>query len=274
MHDIKLILSDIDGTILPYGCKKIPARTIDAFHAALDAGIHVGVATGRNALWVRHFFEDDARCAATCVASNGSEVFLEGEKIREARLNTDALRRLAERMHEVSGAGMLVFKGVTPYMVAGSVDDLEKCFPSYAAICEQAGDDIFDEAPIKANLFFGSLPAEYYQALVDELGASIAELDFDIPQPGFGNVMPHGSNKGTAVDVLAEALGIGLDQVVVFGDNGNDVSMLSHVPNSVAVQGASEEAHAAARWHIGACEDEAVGEAVARIAAGEWPFQR
>ena len=48
--------------------------------------------------------------------------------------------------------------------------------------------------------------------------------------------------------------------------------MLSHVPNSVAVSNASAEAATAARWHVGACDDEAVGEAIAALAAGEWPF--
>ena len=74
--------------------------------------------------------------------------------------------------------------------------------------------------------------------------------------------------------MLVEALGITLDQVVVFGDNGNDVPMLSHVPNSVAVSNASPEAAAAAHWHVGACEDEAVGDAIAALAAGAWPFVR
>ena len=271
MHSIKLILTDVDGTILPYGHRQIPARTIEAFHAAIDAGIHLGVATGRDSTWVPRFFGGDAACSATSIASNGSEVFLDGRKIRESHLDVGGLREVAAIVREVPGAGMLVFYEGKPLLVEGTKEDLALSFPAYAAACQEV-DDVPDEAPIKGNVFFGPLAAEEYEPLVDRLNRTVSTLDFDIPQPGFGNIMPHGSNKATAIDVLVEALGITLDQVVVFGDNGNDVPMLSHVPNSVAVSNASAEAATAARWHVGACDDEAVGEAIAALAAGEWPF--
>ena len=44
---VKLILTDIDGTILPRGERVVSSRTVAAFHAALDAGIAVGPASGR-----------------------------------------------------------------------------------------------------------------------------------------------------------------------------------------------------------------------------------
>lgn len=271
MHAIKLVLTDVDGTILPYGERQIPERTIDAFHAAIDAGIHVGVATGRDSTWVPRFFGGDAVCSATSVASNGSEVFLDGEKIRESHLDVAGLRQVASIVREVPGAGMLVFYSGKPLLVEGTKEDLALSFSAYAEVCQEV-DDVPDEAPIKGNVFFGPLAPEVYEPLVERLNRSVSTLDFDIPQPGFGNIMPHGSNKATAIDVLAEALGITLDQVVVFGDNGNDVPMLNHVPNSVAVANASPEAVSAAQWHIGTCEEQAVGEAIAALAAGAWPF--
>ena len=37
---------------------------------------------------------------------------------------------------------------------------------------------------------------------------------------------------------------------------------------------AQTEAAEAARWHIGACEDDAVAASIEALAAGEWPFTR
>ena len=271
MNDVKLILTDIDGTVLPYGQKAVSERTIASFHAAQAAGIHVGPATGRGFTWVPPFFGNDATCVSTCVATNGSEVFLDGRKIREAHLEVAALRAVAEELRSVSGAGLLTFDGGTPLLCEGAVEDLALVFPAYAKTCRIL-DTVPVEAPIKANLFFGNLPAAEYEELIVRLHEVVPALDFDIPQPGFANVMPHGSNKATAIDVLADALGIGLDQVVVFGDNGNDVSMLSHVPNSVAVSNASDEARDAARWHVGHCDEDAVAQAIEALAEGVWPF--
>ena len=50
-------------------------------------------------------------------------------------------------------------------------------------------------------------------------------------------------------------------------------TLLEAVPNSVAVAGATPEAAATARWHVGACEDDAVAAAIEALAAGAWPFE-
>ena len=84
--------------------------------------------------------------------------------------------------------------------------------------------------------------------------------------------MPSGWNKGAAVLWLADYLGVASQDVFVFGDAENDLSMLRAVENSVAVANATPEAAAAARWHIGACEDFAVADAVEALASGGFPF--
>ena len=92
--------------------------------------------------------------------------------------------------------------------------------------------------------------------------------------PGCIDFTTRGCNKATAIKWLCDELGIGLDEVVVFGDENNDLAMLSFVPNSVAVENASPEAAAAARWHIGSVDDDAVPDAIDQLAAGRWPFVR
>ena len=50
--------------------------------------------------------------------------------------------------------------------------------------------------------------------------------------------------------------------------------MLEAVENSVAVSNAAPAAAEAARWHIGACEDLAVADAIDALSRGEFPFER
>ena len=56
---VKLILTDIDGTILPAGERAVSPRTVAAFHAAIDAGMLVGPASGRGYAWIPSFFGGD-----------------------------------------------------------------------------------------------------------------------------------------------------------------------------------------------------------------------
>ena len=267
---VKLILTDIDGTILPYGSSVVSKRTVAAFHAALDAGIVAGPASGRFHSWIPAFFGGDEACCATAVAANGLQVYHEGELVHERGLEPGALRRVADVLREVPGAGLIVFRDGAPLLVQGSRDDLAVAFPRYARECLDAT-GIPDEPAPKANVFVrGTL--DDTRRLVARLNEEVDGLDFDVPQAMFSNVMPSGWNKGAAFAWLCDYLGVARDEAVVFGDAGNDVALFERAAPSVAVAGAMPEAVAAARWHIGACEDDAVAGAIEALAAGAWPF--
>lgn len=267
---VKLILTDIDGTILPRGEARVSARTVAAFRAALDAGLLVGPASGRGYAWLPGFFGGDESCCATALATNGMQVYLGGEKVLERTLDAAALERVRAIVTGTPHAGLLVFDDLRPILVAGSREDLARSFPSYAERCEVAG-ELPSSAVVKANVFVGTTPDDA-AALVARINAEVPAFDVDRALPTYSNINPRGWNKGAAVRWLCERLGVGLDEVVVFGDADNDLPMLSAVPNSVAVAGATSEAAAAARWHVGACEDDAVADAIEVLAAGGWPF--
>lgn len=267
---VKLILTDIDGTILPRGRRRVSERTVSAFHAALAAGIAVGPASGRGYSWIPDFFGGDVACCATALATNGMQVYLGAEKAMERTLAADALEAVRAIVAETPRAGLVCFDDAIPLLVEGSVADLASHFPAYAERCRVTR-ALPDFPVIKANVFTGA-GERAAAALVARFNAEVTALDVDRAMPTYSNIMPRGWNKGTAVAWMAERLGVGLDEVVVFGDADNDLPMFSAVPNSVAVSGATGEAANAARWHIGACEDDAVAAAIEGLAAGEWPF--
>lgn len=268
---VKLILTDIDGTILPRGERVVSPRTVAAFHAALDAGIAVGPASGRGYAWIPGFFGGDDACCATALATNGMQIYVGGEKAMEQTLPAESLEHVRQIVAETPRAGLLVFDEATPLLVAGDVSDLAAAFPPYAEKCVVT-EGLPDFPVVKANVFVGT-DADDAAELVARLNAEVPELDVDRALPTYSNVQPRGWNKGAAVRWLAARLGVGLDEVVVFGDADNDLPMLRAVPNSVAVAGATPEAVAAARWHVGRCEDDAVAAAIEVLAAGEWPFE-
>ena len=246
---IKLILTDIDGTIMPYGKRQVTQRCRAAFHAAMDAGILVGPASGRFFSWIPSFFGGDKACCQTALATNGMQVYLEGRKVLQMELPPAALRTIMGALQDVPRSGLLVFEGARPLLVQGSRDD----------------------GITKANVFLvGDL--ERTCEVVGTLDALTDEVDLDVPQPMFSNVVPAGWNKGTALRWLCERVGVAPEETVVFGDAGNDLQMFAATPNSVAVANALPEARDAARYHIGPVEDDAVPAAIEALARGEWPF--
>lgn len=272
---IKLVLTDIDGTILPKGQKVVSENMRAAIRAAQDAGITVGVATGRAVSGVLPTFEGDTACVQTALATNGMQVYLDGELIHEEYLNHDELVRIVEVVREIPGAGFICFGGPQVnevYLVAGTVDDLMPVFPSYASKAQPA-DAVPDFAIVKANVFINSDMA-VTQDLIALLREKVPGIGFNLPMAGFLNVVPLGYSKATGIDYLCESLGISLDEVMVFGDGGNDLEMIEHVPNSVAVANAAPEILDAARYHIGPCTDEPVADVLRALAAGADPFAK
>lgn len=268
----RLMLADIDGTILPEGATRVSERARLAFHAALDAGHVAGIASGRGYSWIPGFFGGDERPCATTVATNGMQVYHAGELILEKHLGRDDLVRMAEVVREWPRAGLLCFDELTPQLVEGTVEDLACTFPSYAEVCELV-EDVPEKPVVKANVFIAGDDATH-RAFVDALNREIPAFDVDRARPGYSNVMLHGWNKGTAVLYLRDYLDIAPEDVFVFGDANNDLPMFNVVENSVAMGNATEEAAGAARWHIGNVEDDAVADAIEALSRGEFPFTR
>ena len=270
---IRLILTDIDGTILPRGQKVVSENTRAAIREAIDAGIRVGVATGRAASGALPSFDGDATCVQTALATNGMQVYLDGTLIHEEYLDREQLVHIAEVVRDVPRAGFICFGGPQVsevHLVVGEVEDLAPVFPAYASKARPA-DAVPTFPVVKANVFVnGDISAT--KALLELLRERVSGIGFNLPMLGFLNVVPLGYSKASGIDCLVEAMGIGLDEVMVFGDGGNDLEMLEHVPNSVAVANAVPEVLAAARHHIGSCEDEAVADVIRTLASGRWPF--
>lgn len=271
MSEFKLILTDIDGTILPAGQHQVSERTAAALEAAFDAGIRVGVATGRAREWAIPMLHNKQRLGDTMLATNGMQVFLDGERLHEEVINNNQIGRMAEFLEHLPHAGLVCFDGGIPQLVAGRIEDMGRCFPKYVESCR-----ILHELPstrtVKCNAFqVGDLDnTRTFSALLNE---QFDDLSFDVPQAAWINVTRRGWSKATGIDLLCQAIGCSLDEVAVFGDGGNDVTMLEHVPHSAAVQGAAPEAMAAAHYHIGRCKDDAVAATIEAIVAGRWEAQ-
>lgn len=268
---MRLILTDIDGTVLPFGQSQISDRTYQAFLSALEAGYAVGPVSGRGYAQIPSFFHEDPRAYATCISTNGMVIHHNGEPVRESSISAEEIDALLEALDKVPHSGLLYFDGVVPLLLKGTREDLAYSFEKYARTCVDA--PVPHTSGVKINAFVVGDVDKAYE-LANYLMDCVPTLDVDVPQAGYTNIMPKGWNKGTAVLWLADYLGVSEDDIFVFGDADNDLTMLKAVTNSVAMGEATPAAAQAARWHIGACEDDAVAQAIESLVAGEFPFTK
>lgn len=265
---IKLVLSDMDGTLIPFGQQETSERTRTAIHALLDAGIRFGPATGREPHEMPRFFQYDEACYQTGIYANGKIVKVDGEVVFSKPIDRMAAQRLLDVLRPLHNCFMLMY----------APDGSEFCL---LGASEEEVDEVLAETPLDlSGSLLDELPEEplytldviYGNALgtqeeaVRRLHAAIPEFDFVTPGPHVLDVLPRGWSKATTLDILLDHLGIQQDACAYFGDSDNDVTMLERLDSTYVVSNGSPLALGAARWHIGDAAHDAPARAMNELA--------
>jgi len=108
--------------------------------------------------------------------------------------------------------------------------------------------------PYKFEVFTNDL------VLLEELRAQLTEMGLAISSAFTNNleIMSKGMGKGPAIRWLANYLGAEFDECMAFGDNTNDLDMLTNVGWPIAVDNAVPVIKAVAREITDACADDGV----------------
>jgi Cof subfamily protein (haloacid dehalogenase superfamily) len=272
---IKLALSDMDNTLIPFGRELVSPRTINAIHACQEQGVDFGPTTGRDRSELAGFFGGDRSCYNTAVAVNGQKVYYLRSLVFERNLDDEPLRQAADLVAGRPGCAFVTYRS----------DGLG----DWVGISREEMGAMYDRAFMAGGMRHEKLPVypvakagiicladdEELAKLQAELVEAFPMFDFLNTVVNWMDVSIHGWSKVEGVKRLIQTLKLSLDEVCVFGDADNDLSMLAAAPNSVAVANASPDAAAIARWHIGDALEDSVARAMAEIAAatarGEMP---
>ncbi len=280
---IKLALTDLDNTLIPLGAPHASLRAIAAIHAMLDAGLHFGPVSGRVPAAMRWMFGGDEACSRTGAFVNGQLVYVDGQLVHEELLPGEELAEVGTWIGGYEGCALVVYDlddltettDGTAYYMGATAEELarhESTFGRRPRLIERLDRPTYIKSNVRCDM-----PWHEMIALRDELRERFPAFDFVFPTlyGPFIDILPHGWSKGCAVKVLSEHLGLTLDEVAVFGDSENDISMLEVVPHSVVVRNASADALSVANYRIGLSADDAVADALFALAeaakTGECP---
>ena len=277
---IKLILTDLDETLVHYGLERATDHALDAIHHAQAAGIHFAPITGRIRTGAARAFGGDPASTATAAISNGQIVLVDGRVAREEPLDPTGMGLLARHLADDPDCLLNVLLGADtwhPRRVVVSTDPHAAGRAYVADSTDVSTSPTLPEGPIvKANIHVVG-DFDHMGERREELQALATGLDLLSPGPQVPmfDIAPAGWSKARGAEVLRKCLGLGPDEVCVFGDAENDLEMIRSYRNSVAVSNAIPEVAEAATWHIGSTADDAVADAIEEIAraaeAGETP---
>ena len=272
---IKLIFSDVDGTILPRG-GKISERTKQAVQQSVRQGVPFVICSGRwyvSALPVaRELGIDNCENAFMIIANGGAIVRMDGSIVKEWLTPYDEARAAYEIMkkYDVMRNAFVrnaVYRVNTraiskkPRGLDGYMGDSYKIVNDDVEIFEREG--LMNPYKLEAYGEDLEMMAKLKQELLDA-GYSVSSAYADNME-----IMHGGFGKGTAVKWLAEHLGVKPEECMAVGDNTNDQSMLDAVGWPCAVENAVDSLKASAKIVTPPCDQDGVAQIIEKALRGE-----
>ena len=270
---IRLVAVDMDGTLLDDE-KNFPPGLDELLDHLEQHGVVFVPASGRQVWTLIDMFPE--RPGLTFIGENGAIVMRDGREISSAPLDLATVRESvslirqyalprpgATAAREDAGEGSLRENFDGGLVVCGKncayVERTDEAFlaavaPYYTRT--QCVDDLMrvideieqgriDEAIIKLAVY----SAGDVTALADQtLGRFARSHQFAISAANWADLQDRGVDKGRALRALQDYLGVTPGQTAVFGDAGNDLSMIAQAEFSFAMENASADVRAAARF--------------------------
>jgi Cof subfamily protein (haloacid dehalogenase superfamily) len=262
----KLIVSDMDGTLLN-SSKEINDENIKAIKKAQSMGIEFAIATGRPYSMVKDFLKKhDLKCAV--IGCNGAQIVdKDGKLVKSYYLKFDTLVKLILLAEEWNCMyNILLDKNIYTQLPKHAVWEIMRL--SRANYNKDSG---FVKSTINfirfifRNLNMNESIHEYilnekpdvYKidimkadlSKIEQLNEKLKLLNDIYITSSYKNNIEVGAlgvSKGNAVIKFAESLGIRREEIVSFGDNYNDMSMIEAAGIGVAMGNAEEEIKLAA----------------------------
>lgn len=274
---IRLVLSDMDGTLVPFGRKAVSKRTLAAIDSLREAGIRFGPGTGRPPVDLAMAFEGHEEYFATGILGNGKLDYLDGRLVRKVVLDHGALERMVACCKGFACCASLVY-AIPGGEGAGSIERDELPFlvdPSERALKAMEEFHVahggvlpkVPDYPVTVSAVFFAGPDGEADRVRSSLEEACPEFDFPLPNPQVFDVLPKGWTKADALPILEEALGVTPEEIAYVGDSENDLGMMAAVPNSFCVASGSPEALGAARYVIPADVDDGPAQLFEALAA-------
>ncbi|AMW33413.1 Cof-type HAD-IIB family hydrolase [Fervidobacterium islandicum] len=274
---VKLIVTDLDGTLLNDE-KHIPKENIEVLRAAMEKGIHVSVATGRNFYSAKPYVEE-LGLDVPVIFQNGAFIYqwMENKIIYKSALGSEIATKVIEtaRRHKlfyILYRDFLEEKDMyidMPYTGSFSlylgqnqwrlniVDDVLKYIKTKDAVAEVAlvGEELVIRQAINEAL--------------DGLESQTSVVkNTTIGNETFYEIFGPNSSKELSIKHLFEYFKVAPEETMYLGDSFNDIGLLKMVGYPIVMENGHDEVKQYARYITKSNNEAGVAYAVKKWALG------
>lgn len=251
---VKIIATDLDGTLMAPDHITVLPRTKKALQQAHDLGVKIAIATGRTLSAIDNV-TNQLPFVDYIIYSNGAVVYdrCKGENVYTDFMTADAVNNVIDFLekypvfYEVYSngkqhaqndkAGYFKNKDLPPEFLEAYMKNIH----NHASISDFAKNNDVE----KINLYY--FEGSYLDEIRDYL-FSLASIGRTSPVSGDIEMTNAGVNKGKALAGLCKALSFTSAEVMAFGDADNDIEMLQFAELGFAMENADEVCKNAAKY--------------------------
>lgn len=258
---IKLIASDMDGTLLNEH-SEVPPETYELIIALRERGVRFAASSGRRYDRLCTFFEPVVD-KMDFVASNGAQVYAEGEQIDREVYSHLAIRDLARVIGMFDNLHLALFDRTKSFLMDDEdkfVREVDKDLPNAERIWELPDPEV---NILKASIFCddGNVMDNAY-VLQRELGEKFV---FAPSGNCWIDALQVGVTKASGIAQIMDHYGIAPEEVMAFGDSMNDYEIIRMVGCGCAMANGRPALKAVADRVVGYNHERAVQAEMRRI---------
>lgn len=244
---MKLIISDLDGTLLMQGEKALPKELFKLISELKRYGITFAVASGRPYIELKKFFAP-VLYDIYFICENGAVVIYQGKTLKKLPLpiqknNREIVRAFSEELGSLAIAGTH-----TIYTIKDNpmVSDYYKS--KHLSIMKIPSIGALPEECIRLSICRLS-QTQTENSLLEQIRRSIGDaVNIIYEDEKWIDIVAKDVNKGNTVQWLQNSLKATKEDTLVFGDNVNDRELFETSNHSYAMEWASEDVKTRAKY--------------------------
>ncbi|CAK1246892.1 Hydroxymethylpyrimidine pyrophosphatase and other HAD family phosphatases (Cof) [Fructobacillus fructosus] len=246
---IKLIASDMDGTFLANEDQYDQKRFAKLLKELKERDVRFVAASGRRIQNLRELFAPMGNQGLLdqidYVGSNGSVVQTSDEELYAVYLTAKQIEKVIEwnSLNPQSADNLIVLSGtkgtyVSNHASQAVIDQLARFYPNVMQVEKLLS---IDDQILGVSFIWPHDEVQKYVTAIEE----VLGHEIHVTGSGFGSVdiLPKDVNKANALAILQKHYGISDDEVMVFGDNSNDLEMLKKYQESFLMPNAAAFMH-------------------------------
>lgn len=245
---IRLIASDIDGTLVKDGSDGINPEIFTVIEKLKEKGIYFVAASGRQYPSLANLFAP-VHDKIFFVSENGSHICTSKQKLFSFPMKIEYVREIVREVRMLQDCEILLGTADFEYVESKDASFIDLLINGYHNTIKEVPNLLeVDDAIIKVSIYHKKNAFDVAGHLIDEWSN---RLKVAVAGNCWIDFMSEGVSKGAAIQIIQESLGIGQSETMAFGDQQNDVEMLQQAAYSYAVENAKPEAKRAAKYVCG-----------------------